>query len=106
MSLEHSPARQGANSFTITEFCARNHISKPKYYEIRRRGLGPREIRLESVVRISAQAERDWVYAREHPTGAEALNIAQKAQERAESARRAARKAISSPRHVSNKRAR
>jgi hypothetical protein len=105
MSLEHSPAREGANAFTITQFCQRNHLSKPTYFELRRRGLGPREIRILNIVRISAQAEADWVFAREHPAGDEALAIAQKAEERAESARRAARKAVGSPLHVSNKNA-
>jgi hypothetical protein len=45
---------------TIFEFCRRKKISKAKYFEMRRKGRGPREMRDGRWVRISPESERDW----------------------------------------------
>ena len=52
------------------EFCRRNHISEPTYYKLRARGLGPKEMRLGSAVRITRTSELDWQEARSNPVGA------------------------------------
>ncbi|TIM48783.1 transcriptional regulator [Mesorhizobium sp.] len=49
-------------AISIPEFCRRFGISTPTYYKMRAEGQAPREIRMVgAVVRISAEAIRDWV---------------------------------------------
>jgi hypothetical protein len=55
----------GDSSFTINEFCARNKLSRGKFYALRRKGKGPREMDVDGMTRISAEAERDWKQAGE-----------------------------------------
>ena len=49
-----------ASSFPINEFCQRNRISRGKFYGLRRKGKGPREMNVDGMTRITAEAERDW----------------------------------------------
>jgi hypothetical protein len=60
-------ARGGeATSFTLKNFLARNHLSESQYHKLRRQGRGPRVMSVGSCgVRISRQAELDWIVARE-----------------------------------------
>ena len=47
--------------FTIPEFCRRNSISRAFYYELKKRGLTPREVRdLGRIIRITIEAETEW----------------------------------------------
>lgn len=56
----------GAASFTIPQFCRRNSLSESQYFKLQREGRGPRTMSTGSVgVRISREAEADWVRARE-----------------------------------------
>jgi hypothetical protein len=50
---------------TIREFCENNRLSKPKYFDLRRKKKGPREMRDGNWVRISPEAEDDWRAERE-----------------------------------------
>jgi hypothetical protein len=59
--MEHS-------AFTINEFCARNKLSRSKFYQIRRKGLGPREMEIDGLRRITAEAEAAWKKANEAAT--------------------------------------
>ena len=52
-------------SYTIQEFCYAERISKPKYYELKHAGLGPREMRHSGTIRISHQARLEWQRQRE-----------------------------------------
>ena len=48
-------------AFSIPQFCIRNHISWSTYRRLRLEGRNPREMRIGlNLIRISAQAERDW----------------------------------------------
>lgn len=48
-------------AFKIPEFCKAHGISLSSYYEMKRNGLGPREMRIGSAgVRISQEAAADW----------------------------------------------
>jgi len=68
------------DGYTIPEFCQRFGISTPTYYKMRAAGIGPREMRMMgSVIRISADAVRDWIAARENPTAGEAAAQAEQA---------------------------
>jgi hypothetical protein len=60
-------AREGeAASFTLKKFRARNQLSQSQYHKLRRQGRDPRRMRVGSCgVRISRQAELDWILARE-----------------------------------------
>ena len=60
-------AREGeAASFKLKKFLARNDLSESQYHKLRRQGRGPRVMSVGSCgVRISRQAERDWIAARE-----------------------------------------
>jgi hypothetical protein len=54
---------------TIRTFCTDNEISKSFYYELKKLGKAPREMRLNTAVRISPEAEREWQQARESESG-------------------------------------
>jgi hypothetical protein len=60
-------AREGeAASFKLKKFLARNDLSESQYHKLRRQRRGPRVMSVGSCgVRISRQAERDWIAARE-----------------------------------------
>lgn len=60
-----SPDSPDGSPFTVPEFCRRNRIGVTKYYELRPRGLGPREMRVDSKVLITPAAEADWRRDRE-----------------------------------------
>jgi hypothetical protein len=47
-------------SQTIPEFCESERISIGLYYKLKRRGLGPREMKLGKSVRITPSARGDW----------------------------------------------
>lgn len=48
------------SSFKISEFCTRNGISRGKYYTMKKKDKGPREMDVDGMPRISAEAERKW----------------------------------------------
>jgi hypothetical protein len=50
---------------SIPTFCRDNEISKSFYFKLRQLGLGPREMRLNTAVRITPEAEQEWQAARE-----------------------------------------
>jgi hypothetical protein len=52
--------------FTIKQFCKRNAISERQYFKLQREGRGPRTMSTGTVsLRISRQAEIDWIADRE-----------------------------------------
>jgi hypothetical protein len=55
----HTPLER---SMTIDELCALDGIKTSYYYMLRRKGLGPVEMRFpgSTIVRITAAARRDW----------------------------------------------
>lgn len=50
----------GEPSKTIDEFCEHERISRAKYYELRKIGKGPAELRIKGVIRITPQAHARW----------------------------------------------
>jgi hypothetical protein len=61
---QHAPQERVA--FSIAAFCARNDISLPTYYRLRRQKRGPKEMRLGlNIIRITGEAEREWQHARQ-----------------------------------------
>ena len=67
LALLACAAREGeAASFKLKKFLARNDLSESQYHKLRRQGRGPRMMSVGSCgVRISRQAELDWIVARE-----------------------------------------
>jgi hypothetical protein len=85
-------------AYSIPEFCFRNNISRPTYHRLRAEGRGPVELRLGlNLIRITAEAERDWQRQMQEPQP----DFETRAAERAVKAGDAAAK---SDRHVSRKR--
>lgn len=58
--------------YDIPSFCERHRIGKSHYFNMRRDGLGPREMRVGGRVLISKEAAADWRKAREVASNAEA----------------------------------
>jgi hypothetical protein len=69
MSLEHSPSRGGRrSSFTISEWCDLHDLSRGTYYKLRRVGKAPKCFNIGTAVRITPEADAEWVAAREAET--------------------------------------
>jgi hypothetical protein len=95
------------SSLSIGQFCKRHGISRGKYFDMRRAGLGPVEMRLgPKLVRISAESDLAWQHARENPTGPELAEIEQGKVELAARGSKAGSIAVKSPLHISNERRR
>ena len=85
-------------AFTISEFCFRNGISRPTYHRLRSEGRGPVEMRIGlNLIRITAEAERDWQLAMQEPRE----DLETRAAERAVKAGSAA---VKSSKHISKAR--
>jgi predicted DNA-binding transcriptional regulator AlpA len=55
-------ARESRRSLTINQFLRKHRISRSTYYDLKKRGLGPTEMRIsDRIVRISPRADREWV---------------------------------------------
>ena len=49
----------------IDEFCRAHRISRAHYFNLKKAGLGPREMKLGTRVSISREAAADWRRERE-----------------------------------------
>ena len=85
---------------TIPEFCKTYLFGTTRYYKMRREGRGPRELRIGNIVRITSEAEAEWVREHEQPTGTEARLIAREREASARKSRRAGKIAAASPKHA------
>ena len=66
VALANAAHETEAASFKLKKFLARNDLSESQYHKLRRQGRGPRVMSVGSCgVRISRQAELDWIAARE-----------------------------------------
>jgi hypothetical protein len=85
-------------AYTLAEFCYRNQISRPAYHRLRAEGRGPAEMRIGlNMIRITAEAEREWQLAMQEPNQA----LEQQAIARASKAGEAA---VKSSNHISKTR--
>jgi hypothetical protein len=66
-SRKSGPAEssEDRDAYSIDEFCRRHNISHGTYYNLKNRGLGPREARAMSRVIITKEAAADWRRERE-----------------------------------------
>jgi len=65
MQAKKPGALVGRGSYTITEWCAYRNISRSAYYLLRKAGCAPRVHYIGTAPRISVEADRDWLAARE-----------------------------------------
>jgi predicted DNA-binding transcriptional regulator AlpA len=103
MALAMSATAAEPLAYTIREFCRAHGISVPTFYEFKKQGLGPTEMRMGAVIRISREAAAAWRQARENPAKAEAEAATRSAEVLRNRARRAAKRAVESPKHVSRR---
>jgi hypothetical protein len=61
----YSIAITEVDSYSIDTFCARHGMSPQMYVKMRQQGLGPREFRIGSRVKISKEAAAEWRRERE-----------------------------------------
>jgi hypothetical protein len=54
--MEIDPRR----ALTVPEFCWLEHLSKSKFFELKRRGLAPTTTDVDGLQRISPQSREDW----------------------------------------------
>lgn len=52
-------------SMTVSEFCHRHSISRAFFYLLASKGEAPRTFKVGRLVRISQEAEREWIKSRE-----------------------------------------
>jgi hypothetical protein len=98
---------ESERSLTIKEFCKRHHISRGKYFDMRKAGIGPAEMRLgRALVRISAESDLAWQHARQNPTGSELVELERSKTDLAARGSKAGSVAAASPKHISNRRRR
>ena len=62
--LVYAASEGEAASSTLKEFRARHRLSESQYHKLRRQGRGPRVMSVGGV-RVSREADRDWIAARE-----------------------------------------
>jgi hypothetical protein len=91
-------------AYTIKNFCRAHNISIPTYYDLKKQGLGPAEMRMGGVIRISREAAAAWRQARENPDEAEASENARTTEALRSRARHAAKRSIASSSHISARR--
>ena len=101
--MDKVSTRPDQQAFSISEFCQRNGISLPLYHKLRAQGRGPKTMALGRAIRISIEAERAWRGEREKPSDTEARLIQREADARVRLAKQAAKSAVASPHHVSNR---
>ena len=65
-------------SFSITEWCARHHICRATYYNLKKRDEAPDVMRIGRSVRISAEADARWIAEREVVAGDGSVNLSAK----------------------------
>lgn len=57
-------------SFTIETWCERHDVSRSTYYKLKAANKAPRTMEVLGCVRISEDADREWVAAREAESAA------------------------------------
>lgn len=55
------PRRNKISASSIKSFCRRYGIAETTYHNWQRKGLGPKAIKIAGTVRITDEAEREWL---------------------------------------------
>src|SRR6202035_6064586 len=59
-SKEAPESTEERDAYSIEEFCRRHNVSHGTFYNMRKRGQGPREARAMTRVLITKEAAADW----------------------------------------------
>jgi hypothetical protein len=104
--MSFSADDEDRRSKTIQQFCFVEGFSKASYYELKRRGLGPDELRPPgtAIVRITPQAHDEWHKRMRELRESEAAALEE--ERRRAQTQQAGRIAAQSPKHVSKRRRR
>jgi predicted DNA-binding transcriptional regulator AlpA len=65
----------GGQALSISQFCARNNISRSFFYKLKKRGKAPRTMDVDGRRIISPDAERDWRLERERDAAEAACGL-------------------------------
>jgi hypothetical protein len=65
----------GGQALSISQFCARNNISRSFFYKLKKRGKAPRTMNVDGRRIISPDAERDWRLERERDAAEAACRL-------------------------------
>ena len=72
LALANAVRESEVGSYTLQQFRTRHKLSESQYHKLRRQGRGPRVMSVgDCGVRISRQADLDWIAARETEAEAE-----------------------------------
>jgi hypothetical protein len=96
--MEIDPRR----ALTVPEFCWLEHLSKSKFFKLKRRGLAPTTTDVDGLQRISPQSRENWHERMAARAKSEVTQL--EAERRRELAAVAGRAAAASPNHVSKNR--
>ena len=88
-------------SLSQKQFCWVENISLAKYFELKKKGLGPRVEDIDGVKRITPQAREEWHERMAELAKGEAAQL--EAERRRVQAAEAGRIAAASPRHISRR---
>ncbi len=93
-------------SYTISQFCTAENISRATFFKLQRAGTGPELLRIphSNIVRVTAAARRAWHLRMESADQQEAAG--RERQRRVDHAARAGRAAAKSEAHIANRRRR
>ena len=59
-AVKAKASRGPGDDYSIDEWCAKRRITKPHFYELLRRGLAPKTMKLKKRRTISQQADAEW----------------------------------------------
>src|SRR4051794_11784812 len=90
-------------SFSLGEICERNAISLSKLNDLRRRGLGPKLMFIDRLIRVSVEAEQEWLKQLENPTEDQQEKIKAQRERYSKIGMKAGKAAAASPDHISRK---
>jgi hypothetical protein len=62
------PIPQGAQAYSIKQFCIAHNLSIDSYFRLGRQGLGPVTMKVGARTLISIEAAAAWRRSREHAT--------------------------------------
>jgi len=65
----------GGRALSISQFCARNNISRSFFYKLKKRRKAPRIMDVDGRQLISPEAERDWRLERERDAAEAACRL-------------------------------
>jgi hypothetical protein len=88
-------------SLTRLEFCYVENMSPTKYHGLKSKGLGPEELNVDGMIRITPEARAKWRERMAELAKSEAAQL--EAERRRAHAAEAGRIAVQSPRHVSRR---